>query len=116
MARVAICGVARTPIGKFRGSLSGLSAVELGIRSVKELLNRCDIEPSSGVMMRCYLVRFYRQEQVKHLLAKLHWVFLPNILLLQLSTKCGSSLKAVMMAANSIKSLNTRSSLVAWKA
>ena len=50
MSRVAICGVARTPIGKFRGSLSNLSAVELGIRSVKELLSRCNIDPSSGVI------------------------------------------------------------------
>ena len=50
MARVVICGVARTPIGKFRGSLSNLSAVELGIRSVKELLGRCKIDPSSGVI------------------------------------------------------------------
>ena len=50
MARVVICGVARTPIGKFRGSLSNLSAVELGIRSVKELLNRCNINPSSGII------------------------------------------------------------------
>ena len=50
MARVVICGVARTPIGKFRGSLSNLSAVELGIRSVKELLNRCNIDASSGII------------------------------------------------------------------
>ena len=50
MARVAICGVARTPIGKYRGSLSEISAVELGIRAVSELLKRCSIDPSSGII------------------------------------------------------------------
>ena len=50
MARVAICGVARTPIGKFRGSLSNLSAIDLGVRAVTELLSRCNIDPSSGVV------------------------------------------------------------------
>ena len=50
MPRAVICGVARTPIGKFRGSLSNLSAVQLGIRAVQELLDRCDIDASSGII------------------------------------------------------------------
>ena len=35
--RVVICGVARTPIGSFMGTLSSISAVDLGIMAVKEL-------------------------------------------------------------------------------
>ena len=47
---VVICAVARTPVGRFRGALREYSAVELGILSVKELLSRCNIDPSSGII------------------------------------------------------------------
>ncbi|MDA0926064.1 MAG: acetyl-CoA C-acyltransferase, partial [archaeon] len=41
--KAVICAVARTPIGKFMGALSSLSAVELGVLTVKELLSRTGI-------------------------------------------------------------------------
>ena len=105
MARVVICGVARTPIGKFRGSLSNLTAVELGIRSVKELLNRCNINPSSGVIGE---VLFGQVLQAGAGQAPARQVALgaglPNTIAATTINKvCGSSLKAVMLAANSIK-------------
>ena len=37
---MVICGVARTPIGSFMGTLSSISAVDLGIMAVKELCSR----------------------------------------------------------------------------
>ncbi len=105
MARAVICGVARTPIGKFRGSLSDLSAVELGIRSVKELLNRCDIDPNSQVIDE---VLFGQVLQAGAGQAPARQVALgaglpPSIAATTINKVCGSSLKAVMMAANSIK-------------
>ena len=105
MARVVICGVARTPIGKFRGSLSNLTAVELGIRSVKELLNRCNIDPSSEVIDE---VLFGQVLQAGVGQAPARQVALgaglPNTIAATTINKvCGSSLKAVMLAANSIK-------------
>ena len=105
MPRVAICGVARTPIGKFRGSLSDLSAVELGIRAVKEVLNRSNINPSSGVIDE---VLFGQVLQAGAGQAPARQVALgaglPNTIAATTVNKvCGSSLKAVMMAANSIK-------------
>ena len=48
--QAVICAVARTPIGKFMGSLSSLSAVDLGVLTVKELLGRAGIDPASGVV------------------------------------------------------------------
>ena len=48
--KVAICAVARTPIGKFMGSLSGFTAVDLGVLAVKELCQRAGIEAKSGVV------------------------------------------------------------------
>jgi acetyl-CoA C-acetyltransferase len=105
MSRVAICGIARTPIGKFRGSLSDLSAVELGIRAVKEVLNRSNINPSSGVIDE---VLFGQVLQAGAGQAPARQVALgaglPNTIAATTINKvCGSSLKAVMMAANSIK-------------
>ena len=105
MPRVAICGVARTPIGKFRGSLSNLSAIELGVRSVKELLSRCNINPSSGVIDE---VLFGQVLQAGAGQAPARQVALgaglPNSTAATTINKvCGSSLKAAMMAANSIK-------------
>ena len=105
MARVVICGVARTPIGKFRGSLSNLTAVELGTRSVKELLSRCNIDPSSGVIDE---VLFGQVLQAGAGQAPARQVALgaglPNTIAATTINKvCGSSLKAVMLAANSIK-------------
>jgi acetyl-CoA C-acetyltransferase len=105
MPRVVICGVARTPIGKFRGSLSYLSAVELGVRAVKELLNRCNIDPSSGVVDE---VLFGHVLQAGAGQAPARQVALgaglPNsVAATTINKVCGSSLKAAMIAANSIK-------------
>jgi len=48
--RVVICGVARTPIGSFLGTLSTMTAVQLGVVTVKELCNRVGIDKSSGII------------------------------------------------------------------
>ena len=105
MSRVVICGVARTPIGKFRGSLSNLSAVELGIRSVKELLNRCNIDPSSGVIDEVLFGQVLQAGAGQAPARKVALgAGLPNSTAATTINKvCGSSLKAAMMAANSIK-------------
>ena len=110
MTRVAICGVARTPIGKFRGSLSNLSAVDLGIRAVKELLHRCNIDPEAGIVDE---VLFGQVLQAGAGQAPARQVALgaglPNTIAATTINKvCGSSLKAVMMAANSIRAGQTQ--------
>ncbi len=110
MTRVAICGVARTPIGKFRGSLSNLSAVDLGIRAVKELLHRCNIDPETGIIDE---LLFGQVLQAGAGQAPARQVALgaglPNTIAATTINKvCGSSLKAVMMAANSIRAGQTQ--------
>ena len=50
-----ICAYARTPVGKYRGALSGYSAVELGTLAVREVLSRAGIDPSSGVIDQLYM-------------------------------------------------------------
>lgn len=45
MREVVIVGAARTPIGSYGGSLSSLSAVDLGVIAAKEAINRAGIKP-----------------------------------------------------------------------
>lgn len=45
MREVVIVGAVRTPIGSFGGSLSKLSAVDLGVIAAKEAINRSGIKP-----------------------------------------------------------------------
>ena len=42
-----ILSAVRTPVGKFQGALSSLSAVQLGAKVVAEAVRRAGIEPDS---------------------------------------------------------------------
>lgn len=44
MREVVIVGAARTPIGSFGGSLSKLSAIDLGVVAAKEAIKRAGIK------------------------------------------------------------------------
>ncbi|MDP6888969.1 MAG: hypothetical protein QF454_02945, partial [Candidatus Thalassarchaeaceae archaeon] len=105
MSDVVICAVARTPVGRYRGSLSNRSAVELGIHAVKGLLTRANIDPESGIIDE---VLFGQVLQAGAGQSPARQVALgagmPNSTPATTINKvCGSSLKAVMMAANSIR-------------
>ena len=105
MPEVVICAVARTPVGRYRGALSDRSAVELGIHVVTGLLQRAGIEPGSGVVDE---VLFGQVLQTGAGQAPARQVALgagmPNSTPATTVNKvCGSALKAVMMAANSIR-------------
>lgn len=45
MTRIAIVAAARTPIGKFLGGLSPLSAIDLGVAAAKGTLTRAGVDP-----------------------------------------------------------------------
>ena len=42
-APIYLAGAVRTPIGKFGGSLAGLSAPDLGVAAAKEALRRAGV-------------------------------------------------------------------------
>ena len=46
MERIAIVSAARTPIGKFLGALSPMTAVELGAAAVAGALEQCGVQPA----------------------------------------------------------------------
>ena len=103
--RAVICGVARTPIAKFMGAFASMSAVELGVATVKELLSRCGIDPSTGVVDEVMFGQVLQAGAGQNPARQVALgaglpVSTPCV---TINKVCGSSLKATMMAANSIR-------------
>ena len=105
MTEVVICGVARTPVGKYRGALASQSAVDLGIHAVQGLLERVGINPTSGIIDDVLFGQVLQagagQAPARQVALGAGMPF--NTPATTINKVCGSSLKAVMMAANSIR-------------
>ena len=87
------------------GTLSSMSAVDLGVLSVKELLNRAGIEPGSGVVDEVVFGQVLQAGAGQNPARQVALgaglpVSTPCV---TVNKVCGSSLKAAMMAANSIR-------------
>jgi acetyl-CoA C-acetyltransferase len=100
-----ICAYARTPVGKFRGSLSDYSAVDLGILTVKELLERAGIDPGMGTIDQVYMGQVLQagcgQAPTRQVAIGVGMpVTTPCT---TINKVCGSSLKAAMIAATEIR-------------
>jgi acetyl-CoA C-acetyltransferase len=105
LPRVAICAVARTPIGKLMGTLSTFSAVELGILTVKELCNRMQINATSGIVDELIFGQVLQAGAGQNPARQVALgAGLPvSTPCMTLNKVCGSSLTAAMTAANSIR-------------
>ena len=106
LKEAVICFGARTPIGKYRGALRNYSAIELGVMSVKEVLSRASISPESGIVDELIMGQVLQAGSGQ---APARQVALGSGLphstpAYTINKVCGSSLKAVMLAANSIRS------------
>ncbi len=100
-----ICAYARTPVGKFRGSLSNYSAVDLGILAVKELLERAGINPGMGIVDQVYMGQVLQagcgQAPARQVaIGSGMPVTTPCT---TINKVCGSSLKAAMIAATEVR-------------
>ena len=98
-----IAAACRTPIGSFNGSLSSLSAPELGSVVVRETVRRAGIKPESveEVIMGCVLPAGVGQAPARQ--AAL-FADLPNsVQCTTINKVCGSGMKAVMLAAQAIR-------------
>ena len=105
MSVPVICAYARTPVGKFRGSLSEFSAVELGIMTVKELFIRSGINPAGGIVDQVYMGQVLQagcgQAPARQVAIGAGMpVTTPCT---TINKVCGSSLKAAMIAATEIR-------------
>jgi acetyl-CoA C-acetyltransferase len=98
-----IVAAVRTPIGKFLGGLSSLSAPELGAIAIREAVKRSRVSPEAieEVIMGQVLQGGSGQAPARQALLKSGLP--PNISALTVNKVCGSGLKAVMLAAQAIK-------------
>jgi acetyl-CoA C-acetyltransferase len=99
---IVIVSAARTGVGKFGGSLSKLSATELGSLVVREVLTRSGLDPSlvGEVIMGQVLAAGAGQNPARQALMK---AGIPQeVPALTINAVCGSGLKAVMLAAQAV--------------
>ena len=98
-----IVAAARTPIGKFLGSLSALSAPELGAIAIKAALERSGVSSAdiNEVIMGNVIQGGVGQAPARQ--AALKAGVPATVSALTINKVCGSGLKAVMLAAQSIK-------------
>ena len=98
-----IVGAARTPIGKFLGGLSSLSAPELGAIAIREALKRSKVpaEDVQEVIMGHVLQGGTGQAPARQ--AALKAGIPPTVSAVTINKVCGSGLKAVMLASQAIK-------------
>ncbi len=98
-----IVGAARTPIGKFLGALSPLSAPELGAIAIREALKRSKVpaEDVQEVIMGHVIQGGTGQAPARQAALK---AGLPTtVSAVTVNKVCGSGLKAVMLASQAIK-------------
>jgi acetyl-CoA C-acetyltransferase len=98
-----IVAAARTPIGKFLGTLSSFTAPELGAVAIREALARSGVSGAevNEVIMGNVLQGGVGQAPARQAMLK---AGVPSsVSALTINKVCGSGLKAVMLAAQSIK-------------
>ncbi len=103
MNKAVIVSATRTPLGSFGGSLSKIGATDLGAHVVKEAIKRAKIDEKqiNECIMGMVLPCGYGQNPGKLAAVKagLHW----DVESITVNKVCGSSLKAVMLAAQAIQ-------------
>jgi acetyl-CoA C-acetyltransferase len=98
-----IISAARTPTGKFQGSLKGITATQLGSLVVRESVRRAGVAPEDvdEVIMGCVIQAGLGQNPARQ--AALHGGIPFGVSAVTINKVCGSGLKSVMMAAQGVK-------------
>lgn len=103
MKQAVIVSAVRTPLGSFGGALSKVGATDLGAHVIKEAIRRAAIDPKeiNECIMGMVLPCGYGQNPAKQAVVKagLPW----EVEAFTINKVCGSSLKAVMLAAQAIQ-------------
>ena len=98
-----IISAARTPTGKFQGTLKGFTAPQLGALVVREAVKRAGVavEDVDEVIMGCVIQAGLGQNPARQ--AALHGGIPFGVSAVTINKVCGSGLKSVMMAAQGIQ-------------
>ena len=102
MRDVVIVSAVRTPVGKFLGGLSELSAIELGAIAVRAAVERAGVMAADvdECIMGCVLPAGLGQNPARQ--AALRGGLADTVSALTINMVCGSGLKAVALAAQAI--------------
>ncbi len=103
MKDAVIISAARTPTGKYLGSLKDFSATDLGAIAVKEAVKRAGINSKNvdEVIMGCVVQAGLGQAPARQ--AALKADLSPEVSALTVNMVCGSGLRAVSLAAQSVR-------------
>ncbi|PMP82558.1 MAG: acetyl-CoA C-acyltransferase, partial [Chloroflexus aggregans] len=103
MDDVVIVSAVRTPIGRFNGAYSGLSAIDLGAAAVQAAVQRAGIDPAmiDECIMGCVVTAGLGQSPARQ--AALRAGLPETVGGLTINKVCGSGLKAVMVGTALIK-------------
>jgi acetyl-CoA C-acetyltransferase len=106
MRETVIIAACRTAIGKFQGSLAPFSAVDLGAFAVREVVRRAGIDSAlvDEIIMGNVVAAGLGQNPARQ--AGLKGGLANRVAALTINKVCGSSLKAVALAAQAIQSQN----------
>lgn len=98
-----IISAARTPVGKFQGALNGFTAPELGAIAIKEAVKRAGVDPAKvdEVIMGCVVQAGIGQAPARQ--AALKAGLPPEVSALTVNMVCGSGLRAVALASQSVQ-------------
>src|SRR5947199_4653300 len=107
MDEIVIVSALRTPIGKFQGSLSDLTAPQLGALVVRETVSRAHLEPKQvdECIMGNVISAGLGQNPARQ--AALNGGLPPEVAALTINKVCGSGLKAIGLAAQGIQTGNS---------
>jgi len=103
MERSVIISAARTSLGSFQGSLSGIKSTELGSVAIREAIKRAGIDAAKidEVIMGCVLPAGLGQSPAKQ--ASLGAGVPKEVSVLTINKVCSSGLRAVMLADQMIR-------------
>ena len=108
MRDAVIIAAARTPIGKFQGSLTPFSAVELGAVATREAVRRAGIDPNQvdEIIMGNVISAGLGQNPARQ--AGLKGGLHHHVAAMTINKVCGSGLKAVALAAQAVQTDNSQ--------
>jgi acetyl-CoA C-acetyltransferase len=103
---IVIISAVRTPIGKFQGSLSDLSAPQLGAIAVKEAVSRAKVDPAKvdECIMGNVVSAGLGQNPARQ--AALFGGLADSVGAMTINKVCGSGLKAIGLAAQAVQTGN----------
>jgi acetyl-CoA C-acetyltransferase len=106
MEDIAIVSAVRTPVGKFQGALSSISAQQLGAIVVREAVRRAGLEPAQvdECIMGNVLPAGLGQNPARQ--AALFGGLPYEVAALTINKVCGSGLKAIGLAAQAVQTGN----------